>query len=82
MEFKLLPKVQAITEQDPLPDDAWQQLEAIADQAKGMEQTFINMCFEALIAAATPEQLALWNPPATDEEIAQWDAELAAKGKQ
>ncbi|MCE2594414.1 hypothetical protein K6Y31_06265 [Motilimonas cestriensis] len=67
--------------QDPLPDDAPEQLSAIAAQATGLEKTFVNMYFEALMAAATPEQIALWSPKPTAEEIAQWEAELAAKDK-
>lgn len=79
--MKLVEQAGKIVGQDPLPDDAWQQLEAIAEQASGQEAVFVNMHFEALMAAATPEQLALWNPPPTDDEIAQWEAELAAEGK-
>lgn len=60
MAFELLEQAQAIYGQDPLPDDAWEQLKALADKASGKEKQFIEMSFEALIAAASSEQLALW----------------------
>lgn len=60
MAFELLEQAQAIYGQAPLPDDAWQQLEALANKGMGKEKQFIEMSFEALIAAASSEQLALW----------------------
>ncbi|QFU23740.1 hypothetical protein FM038_017215 [Shewanella eurypsychrophilus] len=60
MAFELLAQAQAIYGQEPLANDAWQQLEALAAKATGKEKQFIEMSFEALIAAASSEQLALW----------------------
>ncbi|WP_416305203.1 hypothetical protein [Neptunicella sp. SCSIO 80796] len=44
----------------PLPNNAPDQLQELANKATGQEKQFINHCFEALYAAATPEQVELW----------------------
>lgn len=73
--MKLVAQAGNIIGQDPLPDDAWQQLEAIADQASGQEALFVGMYFEALIAAASPEQIKLWLEIPAAEAVARMKAE-------
>ena len=52
---------QLLFKQHPLPDDAPEQLEALIDQSTGRERIYLIMSTEALYAAATPQQLAMWN---------------------
>jgi hypothetical protein len=56
----LYEQAQAVLAQDPLPDDAPAQLDALADKANGEEALFIGQLSEALYQLATPEQLDAW----------------------
>lgn len=75
-KLSLLQQAEQVLKQSPLPDDAWQQLEAIEAQATGQEKEFISLSFEALIASATPEQLEKWNPTPSDKELAALGVKL------
>ncbi|WP_354624846.1 hypothetical protein [Psychromonas sp. MME2] len=68
-KLSLLQQSELIFKQDPLADDAWQQLEALEAQATGKEKEYISLSFEALIASATPEQFERWSPAPTIEEM-------------
>ena len=50
-----------IFNKDPLDDDAPDQLETLIELATGRERVYLIMSTEALFAAATPRQLAMWN---------------------
>lgn len=64
--MKLLAKAKALLQQNPLPNDAPEQLDVLIAQASGMEKQLIKKGYEALHAAATPEQYQKWF--ALDEE--------------
>jgi hypothetical protein len=66
----LIEQSQEIFKQKPLPDDAPEQLDALIEQASGLERSFLIMSTEALYATATPEQLAIWNaePDAPEQD--------------
>ncbi len=57
----LTEQAQLIFKQNPLHDDAPDQLEILIEQATGRERVYLIMSTEALFAAATPRQLAMWN---------------------
>ena len=58
--MKYLAQAQALLKQQPLPDDAPQQLSNLEQQASGQERAFIQQCYEALYTAATEQQLTAW----------------------
>ena len=57
----LTEQAQLIFKQQPLDDDAPEQLETLIERATGRERVYLIMLTEALFAAATPRQLAMWN---------------------
>lgn len=58
--MKLLAKVNAILKQQPLPDDAPEQMDALLEQAEGEERQLIERSYEALHAAASVDQFFAW----------------------
>ena len=66
----LIEQSQEIFKHNPLPDDAPEQLDALIEQASGLERSFLIMSTEALYATATPQQLAICNtePDAPEQD--------------
>ncbi len=65
----LLTEADKIFARHPLADDAPEQLDALIEQATGAELEYLYCYQEALYAAATPEQLAIWNAEADEDAI-------------
>lgn len=64
--MKYYAQAESLLAQSPLPDDAPEQLDALADQASGEEAMFIGHLSEALHQLATPAQLEAWT---TESEL-------------
>lgn len=64
--MELYEQVRLILAQQPLPDDAPEQIDKLLEQAVGQEARFIEIASESLFQLASEEQLKAWSIGATE----------------